>query len=360
MFSDFERKFAQFMFKKDASDRRRLWLKLAKLISNGVSLLPALESLHDRRMLSGGKSHPQTIALGEWITGLRNGERLSTMLKGWAGDDECMLISAGEQSGTLEKALFSSARVMTARSQINKAVIGGLAYPFLLIILAFGVLYLFGFKIVPAFLSISSPDKWSGLARIMIEVSLFAQHWLWALAVIVSIFVAVFFVSLPRWDGPARVLLDRYAPYSVYRVMYGSTWLIGFSALIEAGLRVETALQQLASTASPWLKTRIEGCLRGTRSGLNVGDALARSGYEFPDREIIDDLAVYSAMSGFDAALFALGKEWLDESVVQIKARMNAVFGICIFIVGMLIALMVSGMINMELQLSTMMQSGSR
>jgi type II secretory pathway component PulF len=132
------------------------------------------------------------------------------------------------------------------------------------------------------------------------------------------------------------------------------------SALVEAGLRIETALQQLSSTASPWLKTRIDACLRGTRSGLNVGESLARSGYEFPDREIIDDLGVYSSLSGFDVALSILGNEWLEESVAEIKERMGVVFGVSLLVVGLTIAFMVGGMMNMELQMSQLMQSGLR
>jgi type II secretory pathway component PulF len=348
------------MFKADKKGRRRLWLKLAKLISNGVPILQAIETLYSRRVASGGEKHPHALAFGEWMRGIKNGERLSSMLDGWTGDDERMLISAGEQSGTMEKAFISAAHVMEARAQINSAVFNGLAYPFVLVMLLFGVLYLFGFKIIPAFSKIATPDKWHGLAHMMVEVSLFAQHWLWLIAVIIAAIVSAFFLSLPRWDGPLRIRLDRYAPYSIYRVMHGSTWLIGMSALVEAGLRIETALQQLSSTASPWLKTRIDACLRGTRSGLNVGESLARSGYEFPDREIIDDLGVYSSLSGFDVALSILGKEWLEESVAEIKERMGVVFGVSLLVVGLTIAFMVGGMMNMELQMSQLMQSGLR
>lgn len=358
--SSFDRKFAQFMFKADKTGRRRLWLKLAKLISNGVPILQALETLYSRRVATSGEKHPQAIAFYEWMRGIQNGVRLSSMFDGWTGDDERMLISAGEQSGSMDKAFNSAARIMEARTQINSTVFGGLAYPFVLIMLVFGVLYLFGFKIIPAFSKIAPPEKWTGLAHAMVEVSMFAQSWLWLIAVMIAILVTAFFVSLPRWDGPMRIRLDRYAPYGIYRVMHGSTWLIGLSALVEAGLRVETALQQLSMTASPWLRTRIDACLRGTRSGLNVGEALARSGYEFPDREIIDDLGVYSSLSGFDVALSILGKEWLEESVEQIKGRMSVVFGISILIVGLVIAFMVGGMMSMQLQVGQLMQSGLR
>ena len=108
-------------------------MKLAKLIGNGVPILAALESMHNRRVTSSGKSHPHAIATREWINNIKNGARLSAAINGWVEDDERMLISAGEQSGAVEKSLIAAARVMEAKSRIKAAVIGGLAYPLVLL-----------------------------------------------------------------------------------------------------------------------------------------------------------------------------------------------------------------------------------
>lgn len=353
--------FAKFMFKHvESAGRRRLWLKLSKMIGNGVQILQAIDSIKNRRIAAGGKSHPETIALESWSVAIRNGARLSEAIREWVSTEEMMLISAGEQSGTIEAALASTARVMEARKQIKGAVFGGLAYPFVLMLMAFAVLYLFGFKIVPAFTRVLQHATWHGIAKAMINVSTFAQHWLWLIGPLFAALIVAFFFSLPRFDGPLRVRLDRYAPYSIYRVMQGSTWLIAIAALVEAGLRTEAALEQLSSTASPWLRRRLQECLAGMRSGRNMGEALARSGYEFPDREIIDDLGVYAALSGFDAALALLGREWLDESVERIEMQMKAVFGFSILLVGGVVAFMVGGMMEMQLQLAQMLQQSMR
>lgn len=352
-----EAKFARFMFKYvNAGDRKRLWLKLSKLIGNGVQILQAIDSIKDRRIASGGKSHPETIALEAWSASIRNGSRISEAIQDWVGLEEMMLISAGEQSGTMQSAMESTVRVMESRKQISDALFGGLAYPFVLMLMAFAVLYLFGFKIIPAFTGVLHGGNWHGMAKAMITVGLFARHWLWAIGISFAGLVALFFVSLPRFDGPLRIKLDRYVPYSIYRVKQGSTWLIAIAALVEAGLRIETALEQLSTSASPWLRRRLQECLAGMRSGRNMGEALARSGYEFPDREIIDDLGVYSTLSGFDTALALLGREWLEESVAQIRTKMKVVFGFCILLVGGLVAFMVSGMMDMQLQLGQMVQ----
>lgn len=351
-----EAKLARLLFKWDGGARRRLWLKLAKLIGNGVPILVALQSIHDRRVASSGKSHPHAIATKHWITGIKNGSRLSNMLKGWADDDERMLISAGEQSGAMEKTLISAAMVMEAKNRIKGAVIGGLAYPFVLVCITFAMIYMFSIKIVPAFTEIVKGDNWVGMARHVVDLSHFFQNWLWLIALLFVAVLLAFSFSLARWDGKARITLDRYIPYSVYRIVLGSTWLISFSALVEGGLRIENALRELATTASPWMRTRINACLRGMQSGLSVGDALIRAGYEFPDREIIDDLGIYSSLSGFDVALSMLGKEWLDESVNQIKSRMQVVFGVSILLLAVVIGFMASGLISMELQVTTIIK----
>jgi type II secretory pathway component PulF len=366
-YADIEQAYARFIFKTgipilsdSTAQRRRLWLKLSKMMKNGMKLMQAITVIRDRRIAAGGKSHPMTLALDAWATGLRNGKRLSAAMEGWVGEQEMMLIAAGEQSGDVPGALIATARTMQAKRAIKKTISRGLAYPSFLLLLAFAVLYLFGFKIVPAFTNAIPGSQWTGLALAMIKVSNFAQNWLWLLALSTVSIIVVFFISLPRFDGTIRIKLDRIAPYSIYRVIQGSSWLIAIASLVTAGLSNITALEQLSEIASPWLRTRMQSCLAVMRSGLNMGDALARTGYEFPDREIIDDLQVYAALSGFNEALEMLGEEWLTESVEQIEARMSIVFGIAILSVGFLIAFMVGGMMQMQLQLGEIMQHAVR
>ena len=359
--SSIEIAFAKWWFRYiEGSARRRLWVKLSKLIANGVPILQGLESMADRRRKSSGKGDPQVIALETWIIGMKNGKRLSQMLEGWVGDVERMLISAGEMTGTMERSLVSSTRVMEAKGEITGAVVKGLAYPIILTIVAFAVLYLFGFKVVPEFTKIVPAERFHGMAQVLIALSSFARNWIYISAGVVVAVVIAFFVSLSRWDGPLRVKMDRYPPYNIYRVVVGSTWLIGLSSMLEAGIRLENAMQQLADLADKWLKTRILGAMNGMRSGLTMGDALLRSGYEFPDREIIDDLGVYSSLSGFDEAISILGKEWLTESVTQIKGKMAVISGIALLSVACLVGTMVGGMMTMQLQMAQLIQQKAR
>lgn len=361
MSSPTEIKFAKWWFlHMESASRRRLWVKLAKMIGNSVQIISALESMHARRKVMAGKGDSTVIALEQWVVSMKNGNRLSEVVKGWVSDVELMLISSGDMTGTLEHSLLSAARVMDATKEIKSTVIKGTAYPIILVLVAFAVLYLFGFKVVPEFTKIVPADRFVGLAKVLINLSNFARNWMMlTIGVVVSLLIA-FFVSLPRWDGPLRIKLDKYPPFNVYRIVVGSTWLISLSAMLEAGVRLETAMTELAGLASKWGQNRINHALRGMRAGLPLGDALQKSGTGFPDQEIIDDLGVYSTLSGFDEAVSILGREWLTESVAQIKARMTVVFGIALLSVAALIATMVGGMMNMQLQMSQIIKQKSR
>lgn len=355
--SDLELKINRFLFRIDAKARNRLWKKLAKLINNGVPILDAINSMHARRVESGDTKHPVTLALADWRDKIKNGRRLSQAIEGWVQRDEQMLIAAGEQAGKLDDALASTSEIMAAKKKIRSSVIGGMFYPILMMMIAIGVLIMFSYKIIPSFTNAVSDEKWHGIARFMIDVANFSRDWIWLLVIITVGVITAFFYSLPRWSSGLRIKLDQYPPYNIYRMLQGSSWLISFAALVSAGVRVENALIQLADGAQPWLRLRVQACLRGMRSGLNAGDALAKSGYGFPDKEIIDDLAVYSKLSGFDQALATIGREWIADSVENIDFMMKIIFGISLLLVGGVVAFMVGGLIGMELQMAEILKT---
>lgn len=346
--------FVRWQFKSDAKKRQSLWRKLAKLLRDGI---PIIAGLTEIRLLK-KPTAPISIALEDWIRGMNNGRKLSEVIRPWVSSEELMLILAGEQSGNLEDALGSVVKVSKAAAGIRAAVIGGLAYPLFLLIMSFGALYLFGYKIIPAFSRAAPADAWVGMAKTMINASDFIKGWLHWLVLGTVIAVVAFFASLPRWNSSVRVVLDRYPPYSIYRVMQGSSWLIALSALVQAGMRIETAIDQLGRDVSAWARVRTDATLKGLRAGRNLGDSLEKSGYEFPDREIISDIRLYSTKSGFDEALRLIGDEWITESVDRLKALMNLIFGISMLLVGGIIMFIATGFIAMQLQLTQILQRG--
>jgi type II secretory pathway component PulF len=170
---------------------------------------------------------------------------------------------------------------------------------------------------------------------------------------VVALIVAVF-VSMPYWRGGARNVMDKFPPYSVYRLILGSGFLMAFSALQSAGITVEKSLFRLSEMANPWLRERLEGALFGVKSGLNCGEALRNAGYDFPSKEIVDDLCVYAKFRGFSDALKLIADEWMEEGVERISAQMKVLNSIAIVILAVVIGWLVTGFFGIQQEIAAM------
>jgi len=329
--------------------RLRMYRQIAKMLANGLPMLRILEELHARVSEQGRKpNEPFAIVLSDCRRTVQNGRMLSEALEGWAPRGEQMILMAGEQSGRLESALMGVIDVVVAGKRIKSIIVGGMAYPIVVLALIGGYMYLFGTRVIPEFARIVDPTTWKGAAHSLYTMSLLVQNWMLYFVIAAVALIASILTSMPYWRGNLRAMLDRYAPYSIYRLVAGSGFLTAFSALQAAGMTVEKSLMRLSSFASPWLRERLDGALLGVRSGLNCGEALRNAGYDFPSREVIDDLCVYADYKGFDEALKLLAQEWMEEGVERISGQMKLLNGISIALLAIVIAWMVTGFFGIQ------------
>lgn len=334
--------------------RLRLYRKIAKMLANGLPLLRILEELQDRASHRGTRpGEPLAIVLDDCRRSVQNGGLLSEGLEDWAPRGEQLIILAGEQAGRLESTLLAVTDVVQAGRKIKAVVTAGLTYPAVILCLVFAYVYLFGTRVIPQFTRIVDPAHWKGAARSLHVMSVFVQDWMPLAAAAVVALAAAVVVSMPRWRGEARVLLDRFAPYSIYRLIAGTGFLMAFSALQTAGITVEKSLVRLSLLAGPWLRERIDGALLGVRSGLNCGEALRNAGYGFPSAEVIDDLCIYADYRGFPEALKLIADEWLEEGVEQISAQMKLLNGVCIVFLAVVIGWLVTGFFGIQQEIAS-------
>lgn len=353
MLPDINRLWARTQFTDSA--RLRLYRKMSKMLSSGLPLLKVLEDLHGRASQQGTKpTEALAIVLNDCRRSVQNGRLLAEALEGWTPRAEQMILMAGEQSGKLEATLISVVKVVQARKKINAVIVGGMAYPLAILGLVLSYIYLFGTKVIPQFTLMMDPARWQGAARSLYVMSLWVQQSMGYALLAVALLVLAVGLSLPRWRGNARIWADKLPPYSIYRLMMGSSFLMAFSALQGAGVTVEKALMRLSHSAPPWLRERLDGALLGVRSGLNCGEALRNTGYDFPSQEVIDDLCVYAEHRGFAEALKLLADEWMEEGVEVIALRMKLVNGIAMVVMAVVISWLVVGFFGIQQEIAAM------
>jgi type II secretory pathway component PulF len=151
------------------------------------------------------------------------------------------------------------------------------------------------------------------------------------------------------------VVFDRYPPWSLYKIFTGITWLLALSALVKGGVPVSVALTSLRKDSSKYLKERIDGALFHIKNGENLGQALGKSGLEFPDKQIIADLKIYSELDNFEEALDKLANEWLEESVYMIEQRAEIMNMVAMLSVSGIIAWAVFATFDMQDQITSSM-----
>src|SRR5690625_2228957 len=165
--------------KKQFSSKMRfsLYKKLVRFLSSGVSLTRALDIMYAHASDDGKKpKQVQAVVLDEWRHNIRNGQTFSRAITGWAPDKERIVIEAGENAGSLNMAIENAIFIHEGSGRIKKAIIGGLAYPILLVCMAFGFMALFGFEVIPAFEEILPREEWTGVAAQMAVMSDFVRN----------------------------------------------------------------------------------------------------------------------------------------------------------------------------------------
>lgn len=335
--------------------RLKIFRKLASLMSNRFSLMNAIDMLYDS-MSDGGKNtaEPMAIALAAWGRALQNGQTFADALKGWAPNRERLMLSVGDVSD-LENALFNLIKVTEGTTKMVRPIIGAIAYPSFLLMLAVFIVYAIGVYMVPPMLEAAPGVRWKGSAKDLADISEWiTNNWLIAFSSF-PIIMIVIYATIGVWTGRIRAIVDNIPPWSLYKVFSGITWLLALSALVKGGVPVSTALRALYKDSNKYLQERIEKTSHFVNNGDNLGQALSKTKLNFPDKEIIADLRVYSELDNFEEALEKLANDWLEESVYLIEQKASILNMVALLSVSGVIAWTVLSVFEMQDQITSSM-----
>ena len=350
-FSGLENKLLHFQF--GAKMRERTYRKIASFLRNGVSLPDTLRTIHEHATDDGRKpKDPLALVMRDWINKVSNGLSFGRAVNGWVPDADRIVIEAGEAAGGLADALDNALFIQQSAKKIRSAIIAGVAYPAVLMILAIGLLVIFGQRIVPAFAEVMPRDKWSGTPALMGDISDFVSYGLMPTLVAFGMVIAGVLWSMPRWVGRARVKADTIVPWSLYRLNMGAGFMLSVSALVKAGVQVPEILRILMRGSKPWYYERISLTLSQVNNGINIGEALYRSRMNFPDKETVKDLRSYAGFDNFDETLELLGRQWVEESVDKVRAQMAVIKNMALILLGIVFGTIAVGIFSLQQQVS--------
>jgi type II secretory pathway component PulF len=318
-----------------AAQRIRVYQKLNRFLSSSVSLRQALEIMYQHASEDGRKpKNPTAQILIQWLRSVKNGQSFGQAIQGWVPDGDRLVIEGGEAAGNLPQSIERAVLISESLRLIISTIVSGIAYPVMLFLAAIGFLIFFGTTVIPQFEEILPREEWTGVAYQMSVMSDFVQNGMvWVLLLLVAL-GGLIAATMTKWTGSIRARFDKYPPWSLYRLVIGAGFMLTVSGMIKAGIAVPKILSMLQRGASPWYVEKLSKTLFQVKNGHNLGEALYRTGFNFPDKDTVADLRAYANLNKFDETLQRLGEEWLGDAIKRIKAQMAVLFMTCLLFFG--------------------------
>lgn len=329
------------------SIRLDFYRTMSVLLKNNMQLKTILTEFYAIHSKDDTKpTAPLALLMSELINKVGNGYALSDALKGWIPYQEVAMVTAGEDANRLSESLEDVIHIIKSKRKITSAVIKAVTYPAVLMLASFGILRMVSTEVVPKLEMVSNKLLWPTSSHVLYHISNFVRDQ--GFLVIISLLGFIFFIAyiVPNWSRvlpTVRIALDNYPPFSLYRMLHGSTFLINLAVMLRANIMLVNALSILKEGASPWLKDRIEGIEFGAHRGRSIGMAMDQSGYQFPDDKAVRFLRALSDANGLDEAIYGFANDWLEDSIEQIQKTAGIMLMVGVLMVGCVIILILLG-----------------
>lgn len=340
----------QLFFEFNAKARERLYRKLSQLLKNGVALDRSLEQI---ALIEDKRGHKATAAvLRRWRTSIENGMNFGQCISPFVPSSESLLLETGGNSGRLQESFLNAAESVAQQRRVKSAIIGAGSYPALLVMVLIAALVLASYNIIPAFGEVLPVDQWQGTAATVAAVAQAIREKGLVMFLALVGFIMIVSFSMPRWTGRTRLWVEKVVPYNIYRMWQGSSFLLSLASLMASGVKIDdNALRRLSARASPYLKERIHATARQLTAGHNLGDAMARAGYGFPEEELIDDLRVYATLKGFEENLTTITRDWVLDVEGKVVAAMKVLNTVALVLIAMTLGILISSIFGVVQQI---------
>lgn len=334
-----------------------LYTNLADLLDAGIPEQDAL-GLVWRALSENGteKGRPAACAATAWLDALERSESFDVAVRGWVPAAEQLLFT-GRSEGKRVAALRQAAELAERAGQLRKAIVGNMFYPMVLAILAVWMIWLMGTQIIPVLADARPGASWRGVGAHLITASRLLDQWgAVILAAIVGLLVAVM-ASLPRWiTWPRRWLDMNLPPWSIYRVVQETSFLMALAAQMQSGVSIDEAIKELGDAAPAWLRSRLHAILEHLEGGDSLADAMELAANAFPSGDIVGQIGIFERSGNLTDRMPALARNRVARAVARIQVQMSTLNMLLMGAIAMVIAGVGVGLVDLMDQTTSAVQ----
>lgn len=306
--------------------REDFYRHLSAQVGNSIPVETALEVYRQR--LQRRKRVSSDKIVGDICRRMRDGSTLANALAKWVPADEVAVISSGELSGNLPRSMELLVESKRRVGNVVKSVKSSMTRPAIYIVAIYLFVWSIGRFVIPDLQVVLPEERAKGLVAGMFIAGRLANSWFAVVPpILLVLFIAIVVRSLPKWRGRYRVVAENYFPYSFYRDIQGYAWLMGFTALLRAGMPDVTILKNQCEHATPWLRERLHALWWRMDNGASLPAALLSKGkngmpaFGFPNPDIVDHITSMAGFSDFSERITKVASLWAEELEESTRAR---------------------------------------
>lgn len=329
--------------------RAEFYFDVAAAMNDKIPLFTVLKEYEARARR---RNRGDGLMYKEMLKALQVGS-LADALKPMVSNIELILLDALQRGGDTELArgLNFLSTTVEKLDKMGSVARKAVVYPLVLFVTFAAMLVAFSLYAIPIIVSILPPEKWPFLGKVIYNTSQFIVNYGLQLAVGFVLMLLLFMFSLPRWQSPIRRYLDKFIPYSVYRVYSGSMLIVSISVLLSMGVSLRSALERAMKYSNPWMRWHLREILKGlsdknaSRFGLAFQTGLLN--WELEDR--IEDA---SKRRDPVAAFVKIGVGSIDKIVKSVESASSKINTLMLLLGGLTLGTMMLGFLltTMEVQ----------
>lgn len=314
--------------------RSKCWRLIAGLLDIGVDLPKALEMVEISVAAQGEKAARDVLI--DIRKAVRVGQGRSRLMYYAKGSDALILSQMGRVDPSL---MFKGAhRILDLENRIQKAIMGALIQPIILLVILTGFMFMMGTRLFPILTQFLDPNTWNFRVKILYNISTsIVENWI---TVAVGVLVAFFVISFLQSNlvGALRQFLDKMPPFSIYKIVTSASFFIMLTELARAGISISRSeLETVARNCRVYEKKHIRHIARNLQV-LPLGEALWRGSDNWPDLELRAISKIYGSRSDGLANISDYLDQWIERAEERIQASARIVNVVMLIAFAALIA----------------------
>jgi type IV pilus assembly protein PilC len=322
--------------------------QLSTLINAGLPLVQSLRSVNQQTT-----SKPLKIIINKVISDVESGSTLSAAMGKHPqvfNQVYTSLISAGEASGTLDKALERLAIQQEKDADLISKVRGAMIYPVIVLAVMFGVVGFMIVKVLPQVKVLYDGMPGAHLpliTTILLSISDFIIGYWWIILIVLAI--AAFFTT--RWarTGPGKIVVDRLKLHvwpvgPLFQKMYMARFARTGGTLVASGVPL---IQMLEITGAAVANIHVENSILRAAEKVKGGKALSDSLQNDPNfLELVPNMLRIGEQSGSMEAMMSKAADYYEKEVdEQVKSISTIIEPVLMVILGVVAFIIVAAVL---------------